>query len=325
MCSVGVALNAAPMLLMPGPNPDSAGQPAPPDVRDAPPPVVRGEPVELSDGVFVIPDNRVPVVPNVGVVVGDQAALVIDTGLGRRNGEYVLEHARRLAGGRPLYLTITHFHPGHGFGAQAFTGAATIIYNRAQREELRRKGTAYIDMFKGLGPSIAAELDDIELTDPDITYDGQVEIDLGGHTAALRSWGPAHTAADQTVLIDDRVLFAGDLIETRMFPIAPYFPPHDTDVDGNRWIAVLNQLTALDPAIVVPGHGEVTDTTRIRDVRDYLDHVRSEARRLRASGASPDEAAATIDTDARARWSTWANPEWISFTARAFYDASSSA
>ena len=314
--------SAEPSLTTVGLSPDPVGQPTPPDVWDAPPPVVRGEPVEVSDGVFVIPDNRIPIVPNVGLVVGGQAALVIDTGLGRRNGGYVLEQARRLAGDRPLYLTITHFHPEHGFGAQAFTDAATIIYNRAQRDELRRKGAAYIDMFKGLSPGIAAELDAVEFADPDITYDDQAEIDLGDRRVALRSWGPAHTAADQTVLVDDRVLFTGDLVETRMFPIAPYFPPHDTDVDGNRWIAVLDQLLALDPAIVVPGHGEVTDITLIRDVRDYLDHVRGEARRLRASGASPEDAVATIDKDARARWDTWANPEWISFTARAFYDAS---
>jgi glyoxylase-like metal-dependent hydrolase (beta-lactamase superfamily II) len=294
-----------------------------PDVRDAPPPVVRGEPVEVSDGVFVIADNRVPLVPNIGLVVGDHAVLVIDTGLGSRNGAYVLEQARRLAGGRPLYLTITHFHPEHGFGARAFTGAATIIYNGAQRDELRRKGSGYLEMFRGLSPSIAAELDDVEFAEPDVTYDGQAEIDLGGHRAVLRGWGPAHTLADQTVLVDDRVLFGGDLLETRMFPIAPYFPPHDTDVDGGNWIAVLDQLIALDPEIVVPGHGEVAGASLIREVRDYLDHVRGEAARLRASGASPDDAVAAIDKDARARWSTWANPEWIGFAARAFYDDAS--
>ena len=93
-----------------------------PDVRNDPPLIVRGEPVEISDGVYVIPDNRVPLVPNVGIVVGDRAALVIDTGLGRRNASYVLEQARRLADRKPLYLTITHFHPEHGFGAEVFKG-----------------------------------------------------------------------------------------------------------------------------------------------------------------------------------------------------------
>lgn len=303
------------------PGPAASGPPALPDQRDAPAPVVRGDPVEVSDGVFVIPDNRVPLVPNVGFVVGDTAVLVIDTGLGPRNGAHVLGQARRLAGGRPLYLTVTHFHPEHGFGAQAFRGAATIIYNAAQREELRRKGAGYIEMFTGMSPAYAAELRDVELTGPDITYDGRAEIDLGGHTAVLQSRGPAHTASDQSIHVDGRVLFTGDLLETRSFPIVPYFPPFDTDVDVAGWITVLGQFLALDPAVVVPGHGEVTDTTLIRDVRDYLDYVLRQAARLRADGASPDDAATAIEKDARARWTTWDSPYWIGLAARAVYQA----
>lgn len=67
-----------------------------PDVTEAAPPIVGGEPVEVADGVFVLRDNRVPLVPNIGFVVGDRATLVVDTGLGRRNGEYVLAQAKRL-------------------------------------------------------------------------------------------------------------------------------------------------------------------------------------------------------------------------------------
>lgn len=294
-----------------------------PDTSEAPAPVVSGEPVQVGDGVFVIPDRRVELVPNIGIVVGDSAALVIDTGMGPRNGAHVLEQARRLAGDLPLYLTITHFHPEHGFGAQAFKGAATIVYNRGQRDELHRKGPAYIDMFKGLGPAVAAELDGVELVDPDVVHDGRAEIDLGGRTAVLRAVGPAHTASDQTVLVDGRVLFGGDLFETRIFPITPYFPPYDVDVDGARWITVLDQLVAVEAEVVVPGHGEVADTSLIRDVRDYLAYVRDEVERLRASGASADEAAATVEKAARARWSTWERPEWIGLAVRSFYAANS--
>jgi hypothetical protein len=82
------------------------------------------------------------------------------------------------------------------------------------------------------------------------------------------------------------------------------------------------RLIALDPAVVVPGHGEVTDVSLIRDVRGYLDYVRSQASRLRASGAPADDAAAAIEQAALARWDTWANPEWIGYAARAFYQAS---
>ncbi|NUW35684.1 MBL fold metallo-hydrolase [Nonomuraea sp. SMC257] len=292
-----------------------------PDVSSGPAPIVRGEPVQVADGVHVIPDQRVELVPNVGIVVGEEAALVIDTGMGPANGAYVLEQARRLAGERRLYLTVTHFHPEHGFGAQAFKGAATIVYNRGQRDELRRKGSGYLGMFRGLGPNIAGALEGVELVEPDLVYDGEAELDLGGRTAVLRTVGPAHTASDQVVLIDDRVLFGGDLFETRIFPITPYFPPHDTDVAPERWIGVLDQLIALGPEIVVPGHGEVSDVSLIRDVRDFLVYVRDEAGRLREAGLSADAVAATIDQDARIRWSTWERPEWISSAARAFYDA----
>ncbi|WP_403491149.1 MBL fold metallo-hydrolase [Streptomyces caniferus] len=307
----------------PSPHTATAGEPTPPDRADAPPPRVQGEPIEVAEGVFVIPDNRVPIVPNIGIVVGNHAALVIDTGIGQRNGRYVLEQARRLASGRRLFLTLTHFHPEHGFGAQAFKGAATIVYNAAQRAELHRKGAAYADMFRGLSPAVAAELEGVQFVDPDVTYTGEAEVDLGGRTVLLREVGPAHTVGDQVVLVDDRVLFGGDLLETRMFPIAPYFPPHDTDVDADRWISVLDQLLALDPEIVVPGHGEVTDATLIREVRDYLGYVRAETTRLRGRGATEDEAAERISESARSRWSTWDHPEWTSFAVRAFYNGSS--
>jgi glyoxylase-like metal-dependent hydrolase (beta-lactamase superfamily II) len=292
-------------------------------VGDAPAPIVGGAPIEVAEGVFVIPDRRVPLVPNVGIVVGEHAALVIDTGIGARNGRYVLAQANQLAGGRPLYLTTTHFHPEHSFGAQAFKGAATIMYNRSQREELHRKGAGFVDMFTNLGPQVAAELEGVELIDPDLTYVGRAEIDLGGRRAVLQEVGPAHSAADQTVLVDDRILFTGDLVETRFFLGVPYFPPFDTDVDGSHWISVLDGFLSLEPEVVVPGHGEIGDTTAIREGRDYLDHVRTQAAQLQASGASMEEAAATIEHDARTRWSNWENPMWIGLAARAFYQASS--
>jgi glyoxylase-like metal-dependent hydrolase (beta-lactamase superfamily II) len=283
-------------------------------------PIVRGEPVEIAQGVFVIPDNRVSLVPNVGIAVGENAALVIDTGVGPRNGAYVLGQARRLAGDRPLYLVITQLDPGHGFGVQAFKGAATIIYSAAQLERLHDHAPAYIEAFKALGPQVAAELEDLDLVTPDVVvYDCRLEIDLGGVRALLQQWGPAHTRDDQTVLIDDRVLFGGDLFETGMFPILPYFPPFDTGFDGAGWILALDALIALDTEIVVPGHGEVTDNTQIRDVREYLGYVQAETRQLRASGVSAEDAAARIEDHARARWDHWETPEWIGFAVQAFY------
>ena len=229
------------------------------DVQESPPPEPRvaNEPTEVADGVFVIPDGRVPLVPNIGIVVGSEAALVVDTGMGPENGAVVRRHAERLAGDRPLFLTLTHFHPEHGYGAQAFAGAAVGIYNRSQLEELRAKGTAYLEMFRTFGDTVARQLEGVELVEPRIAYDGEADLALGGTTARLRTYGLAHTRGDQVVFLpESRVLFTGDLVESRCFAIFPWFPPDDADVDGDRWIAVLEELERLEPAIVVPGHGE---------------------------------------------------------------------
>ena len=287
-----------------------------------PPPVVEKDPREVADGVYVIPDGRVPLVPNVGIVVGDRAALVIDTGMGPRNGATVRSHADRLAAGRQMFLTLTHFHPEHGYGAQAFAGDAVTVYNRAQLDELRAKGAGYVELFKTFGAPVAAELEGVELVEPEIVYDGTAELELGGSRALLRDWGRAHTLGDQTVFLpEQRVLFTGDLVEERCFAIFPWFPPDDVDVDGHRWIEVLEELERLDPAIVVPGHGDVGGPELIATAREDLELLRDETARLADEGATEDDLAAELDRSLRALHPDWAQPEWIAFGARCFYTA----
>ena len=287
-----------------------------------PPPVVEKDPREVADGVYVIPDGRVPLVPNVGIVVGDRAALVIDTGMGPRNGATVRSHADRLAAGRQMFLTLTHFHPEHGYGAQAFAGDAVTVYNRAQLDELRAKGAGYVELFKTVGAPVAAELEGVELVEPEIVYDGTAKLELGGSRALLRDWGRAHTLGDQTVFLpEQRVLFTGDLVEERCFAIFPWFPPDDVDVDGHRWIEVLEELERLDPAIVVPGHGDVGGPELIATAREYLELLRDETARLADEGATEDDLAAELDRSLRALHPDWAQPEWIAFGARCFYTA----
>lgn len=287
-----------------------------------PAPVVGNEPKEVADGVYVIPDGRVPLVPNIGIAVGSRAALVVDTGMGPRNGAVVRDHAEALAAGRPLFLTLTHFHPEHGYGAQAFDPGAVIVYNRDQADELRAKGPGYLEMFKTFGEPVAEQLEGVRLVEPHVVYDGAGQVALGGTTAELASHGLAHTRGDQVVFLrEQRVLFAGDLIESGCFAIFPWFPPDDVDVDGDRWIAVLEALERLEPAVVVPGHGGVGGTELIAAAREYLQLLRGETRRLADAGASADEVAAELDSSLRALHPDWDQPEWIAFGARCFYAA----
>jgi glyoxylase-like metal-dependent hydrolase (beta-lactamase superfamily II) len=65
-------------------------------------------------------------VPNVGIVIGSKATLIVDTGLGDKNGKIVLDEARKLGRNTQFYLTATHFHPEHDLGANAFPADAKI-------------------------------------------------------------------------------------------------------------------------------------------------------------------------------------------------------
>ena len=230
---------------------------------------------EIASDVFVIPDRRVPLVPNIGIVLGRDAALVIDTGMGPVNGRKVLEVAIRLAAGRRLILTITHFHPEHGFGAQAFKGAAHITYNRAQHDELQAKGEAYLGMFRPSARAWQKRSRRTDIVSPDETYDGaSTTLDLGGRQVELRTWGLAHTRGDQVVwLPDEKIVFVGDLAEERIFPIFPWFPPDDADLDAARWTAILGEIEGWGPKIVVPGHGNVGGLKILRDSPRLYDSI----------------------------------------------------
>jgi glyoxylase-like metal-dependent hydrolase (beta-lactamase superfamily II) len=264
---------------------------------------------EIARDLVVVPNRRVPLVPNIGVVGGEHSVLVVETGMGPRNAEKVLEFALEYAKGRRLYLTTTHFHPEHAYGAQAF-GDATYVVNRTQAEDLRVKGPGYLEMFRGLGEAIARELEDVALVTPDVVYDQSYELDLGGRVVELRATGRAHSKGDQVVRVED-VLFTGDLVETGQFAIFPWFPPYDVDVSGVRWIDVMRRLEAEAPSVVVPGHGDLGGPELLTDTRNYLELLRDETWRRRDSAMSEQEIAAEVTEVMTSRHPAWTDREWI--------------
>jgi glyoxylase-like metal-dependent hydrolase (beta-lactamase superfamily II) len=273
---------------------------------------------EIAPGVFVICDRRVPLVPNIGIILGSNAALVVDTGMGPANGKKVLDAAKRVAGQRRLVLTLTHFHPEHGFGAQAFKGQAHIVYNATQRDELAAKGEPYLAMFRTFGPGVAATLEGTEIVMPDEAYeDSTKSIDLGGRIVELTTYGAAHTRGDQVVNVPDvGVVFVGDLAEERIFPIFPWFPPNDADIDAANWAKVLEKLEAGRPQVVVPGHGSVGGAAILAAVRGYIQDLGPRvADRLRA-GETVDDIIKTLAPQVRAEHPDWDSPEWIDFAIR---------
>src|SRR5262245_52368626 len=96
--------------------------------------------VKVAAHTFVIPDMNVGAVPNVGIVVGARGTLVIDTGLGQKNGETVVREVQKVSKNADLYLVTTHFHPEHDLGASAFPPSTRMIRSRDQQKDIDEFG-----------------------------------------------------------------------------------------------------------------------------------------------------------------------------------------
>jgi glyoxylase-like metal-dependent hydrolase (beta-lactamase superfamily II) len=261
-----------------------AGAPAQPPA--GPPPIIKQDAAKkVGEHTFVILDGNVGMVPNVGIVVGERATLIVDTGLGERNGAIVLAEARKLSDNTEFYLTATHFHPEHDLGATAFPPNAKMVRWRTQETEAKEQGQQMIDRFSGFSPANAELLAGARFRPVDTLFDDEVRLDLGGVHVRVKGVGPNHTRGDTVMHVEeDRVLFTGDVVMA-VFPSA-----NGQSGSVDKWIANMTELEALAPAVVVPAHGRLGDVQSMRRYREYLSAVRDETRAAKRQGKSLAEA-----------------------------------
>ena len=304
----------------------AADAPAPPTVSEPPLPIVDARfPCRIADGVWILPDKRIPLVPNIGIVEGSKAVLVIDGGFNPESGRNVLEAARAIAGRRELILTVTHAHPEHTFGAQVFHGQARIHYNKLQRDYLARDGEKLLAGFRAmLPPDRSSLLDGVKVTLADDVYEGDhAALDLGGRRVELWTLGTAHSPGDQVITVpDQKVTFTGDLIEERMFPIVPFFPPliEPADIDVRNWQTALTKIAAPAPRIVVPGHGNLGGPEIAEQVRAYLEDTRKLVAAAGGGKAVGTEEVRQLEAQVRAGHPTWERTEFIAPAVRYFLE-----
>jgi glyoxylase-like metal-dependent hydrolase (beta-lactamase superfamily II) len=251
-----------------------------------PEPIVKTEGVrQISPHIHTIPDNSVPRVPNIGFVIGERGILVIDTGLGPRNGSAVLEVAKKLGGSRALYLVTTHFHPEHDLGAQAFPENTTLIRSNDQAKDIAEFGLQLAQVFARRSPIDAELLKDAHFRKANVTFDRDYPLDLGGVKVQLIAMGANHTRGDTAMWIEsDRVLFSGDVA---MRPQPAFASPYSTI---RQWLSSLDKLEALKPVLIVPSHGPTGDATFISGYRNYLIEVRDRTAAEKKAGRTADQA-----------------------------------
>jgi glyoxylase-like metal-dependent hydrolase (beta-lactamase superfamily II) len=270
---------------------------------------------KVSEHVYVISDLNVGLVPNVGIIVGSKATLVVDTGLGPRNGNTVLRAASGVSTNAELYVVSTHFHPEHALGESAFPVTAKLIRARAQQQDIDEFGLALARTFASRSPLVAELLKDAQFRKADIFFDREYTIDLGGVRVRMLSLGPTHTRGDTIIWVEgDRILFAGDVVMNRTF--VAFASPYSS---VKAWLADFDQLEPLRPVRVVPSHGPVGDASLIAEQRTMMTAIQSRAIELKRQGKSADETAQTVQAEYQAKYPAWTASARVGLIARTAY------
>jgi glyoxylase-like metal-dependent hydrolase (beta-lactamase superfamily II) len=221
----------------------------------------------------MIPDGGVPAVPNVGIIVGSRATLVVDTGLGPRNMEIILRETAKVSKNSEMYLVATHFHPEHAGGSSAFPASGKFIVSRVQQQDIQELGAQMMSQFAARTPAMGELLKGAQIRKPDIEFEREHMLDLGGVTVKLLALGPTHTRGDTMVFVEpDRVLFAGDVVMNKAFPA------FNNTSSTEAWLKALDEAQKLQPATIVPSHGNRGNATLIAEQRDYLQTLQARVR-----------------------------------------------
>ena len=244
---------------------------------------------KVSEHVNVILDQDHAFVPNVGIVVGSKATLIVDTGLGDKNGRIVLDEARKLSRNTQFYLTATHFHPEHDLGANAFPADAKMLRWTAQQAEADADGVRIIEQFKGFSAATKTLLEGASFRAPDVLFEGPITVDLGGVHVQIFGVGPNHTRGDTAFfVVEDKVLFTGDTVMS----VLPAVNGQSASI--KKWQENLTTYESLQPVVVVPAHGKLIDVSTVRRYEAYFGAVQSQTAAAKRGGASVEAAASML-------------------------------
>jgi glyoxylase-like metal-dependent hydrolase (beta-lactamase superfamily II) len=253
--------------------------------------------------------------------INSGGGLVVDTFWDLRSTRELVENYSRVWSEPARRVLNTHHNGDHCYGNQLFP-QSEIIGHRLCAAALAHENPSRLQMLRAMtnspDPAMAAlaralsvwDFDGIELKAPTTLIEDRLELDLDGVAVNLIHVGPAHTAGDVIAhLPERRVVFAGDVLFRLCTPIG-----WDGTFDG--WINALDRIVALDPEVVVPGHGPLCGVEGPREMKSYLEYVRAESRLYFDAGLSALEAAKKIDLGP---YADWTEPERILFSVERAY------
>jgi glyoxylase-like metal-dependent hydrolase (beta-lactamase superfamily II) len=209
--------------------------------------------VEIGDRVFV---RRYAFYDqNIGLILGDGEALVIDTRSTYRHAREVIAHIAEVTRDPVTVVVDTHGHFDHAYGNAVFR-PATIWGQAGCVPFMARTGEARKATIARDEPDLAADLAEVVIDPPDRTFEETETITVGGRPVVLRFLGRGHTDHDAVLTVPGTgVVWAGDLLENGNVPFFGDGFPLDWPATADALAALVDRTTG----VVVPGHGDHAD------------------------------------------------------------------
>jgi glyoxylase-like metal-dependent hydrolase (beta-lactamase superfamily II) len=196
--------------------------------------------------------------PNTGIVIGDDAVMVIDTQATPVMAADVIRRIREVTDKPIKYVVLSHYHAVRVLGASAYMaeGGEHIVASHDTLDLIKERGEQDKASEIGRFPRLFQNVESVPpgLTWPTLAFSGKLTLFLGKLEVQLLQLGRGHTKGDTVVwLPQERILFSGDLVE---FDATPYAG----DAYFEDWPKTLDNLAALKPAKLVPGRGAALQT-----------------------------------------------------------------
>ena len=201
---------------------------------------------------------------NAGIVVGQDAILVVDTLVSAKEGKRLLRDIRAISDKPIKYVVNTHYHLDHTFGNAEFAGLGVDIISHVICADAIQKSAA--DTLAnanayGLTPK---DMEGTELAYPNVTFTDKMGLDLGGLKVELIYIAPSHSKGSIVVYIAaEGVVFAGDILFTD-------FHPYMAEGDIAGWQETLDSIMALYADKIIPGHGPLSTNKDLADMKAYI-------------------------------------------------------
>ncbi|MEQ1696668.1 MAG: quinoprotein relay system zinc metallohydrolase 1 [Hyphomicrobiaceae bacterium] len=214
-------------------------------------------PQQLAEGVWMVPGAPETItaqnggaIANIGIIATSEGAIVIDSGPSKRYGVQLRELAKTLTGKDVVRVYLTHFHPDHVFGCQAFS-AQSIAATEGVIKGLTELGEGFASaMYASAGDWMRGT----EVVLPKHVISTSVE-DVGDRRMRLLRM-KGHTGADLAIYDElTGIIFAGDLVFLDRAPTTPH-------ADIGAWKVALASLGGIPHTLIVPGHGPAESNTR---------------------------------------------------------------